>query len=107
MIDTPDNMALWKLEPVARPDDPRWQDYPIWREVVVRAASAGEARALAAELEATPEQTSGNESISYGSRLADEKMYSCRQVHPDDAGETVDGDPGVLSSDLLREARQP
>ena len=98
---------LWKLEPIARPDDPRWQDFPVWRQVLVRAANAAEARALAAELEATPAQTSGNESVSYGSRLSDEKMYRCIQVHPDDAGLPVEGEPGVLSSELLREAQQP
>jgi hypothetical protein len=100
-------MKLWKLQPVARTDDPRWQDYPVWRQVTVRAATAAEARALASALETSPEGTSGNESISYGSRLADEKMYSCVEVSPEDAGAPADGEAGMLSSEQLVERRQP
>jgi hypothetical protein len=100
-------VTLWKLEPKARPDDPRWQDYPIWRQVIVRASTAAEARALAAELEVTPEGTSGNESISHGSRLADEKMYSCVQIDPEDVGSPPEGEAGVLSSNRLLDGRKP
>ena len=34
-------MSLWKIEPVAQPDDPRWLSHRMWNEVIVRADSAG------------------------------------------------------------------
>jgi hypothetical protein len=41
-------MPIYRLVPTARPDDPGWDRAPNQGEVVVRASSSGEARAIAA-----------------------------------------------------------
>lgn len=87
-------MALWRLTPVAEAHDGRWQGRPIWRKVIVRAASAAEARLTAAALEVDPaEPLSGNESPSFRSGFLDEKLY---RADRDGEGE---GPPEVLESE--------
>lgn len=70
-------MPLWRIRPVAEPDDPRWLDHPIWSEVVVRADSAAQARRAAAASESTEAEGDGR------SGFDDEKLYWVRRV--DDA----------------------
>jgi hypothetical protein len=92
-------MALWKIEPVARPDDPRWQDYRRWREIVVRADSAALAVVQAARELGTPEPQIGNESPAGRTGLEDVKLYRVRPVSDDDLvpGVTREGpSPRVL-----------
>lgn len=45
-------MPIYRLVPVARPEDPSWDRAPSHGEVFVRASSSGEARAIAAMEEA-------------------------------------------------------
>ena len=52
-------MPLWRIRPVAEPDDPRWLDHAIWSEVVVRADSAAQARRAAAASEDADEPRDG------------------------------------------------
>ena len=86
-------MALWRLSPIAEIHDAWWQDRRIWREVIVRAGSAAQARLVAAELEANPgEPLSGNESPSFKSGFLDEKLYRV-----DRAGDG-DGAPEILKA---------
>jgi hypothetical protein len=47
---------VWRLTPVARADDPRWQGRRIWSELVIVAGNVGEAVLLAARHD---EQASG------------------------------------------------
>ena len=97
-------MALWRLTPVAEAHDGRWQDRRIWREVIVQAGSAAQARLLAAELEADPrEPLSGNESPSFRSGFLDEKLYRV-----DRAGDG-EGEPAILRADegVLADLREP
>lgn len=92
-------MALWRLSPIADADDAWWQNRRIWREVVVRAKSAAEARLVAAELETVPaEPLSGNESPSFESGFLDEKLYRV-----DHAGDDA-GAPAVLKAEEARPA---
>jgi hypothetical protein len=69
-------MGLWVLEPVADSDDPRWQDRPQFRRVVVRAATPAFARLLAAPLD-TPDRPLqfGQQNAQLGSGFKDEKLY--------------------------------
>lgn len=86
-------MALWRLSPTAGANDAWWQNRRIWREVVVRADSAAQARLVAAELEADPsEPLSGNESPSFNSGFLSEKLYRV-----DRAGDG-EGAPGILKA---------
>jgi hypothetical protein len=45
-------MPIYRLVPAAQPDDPSWDRAPCHGEVLVRASSSGEARAIAAMEEA-------------------------------------------------------
>lgn len=72
-------MPTWRLEPKAEPDDPRWLDHAIWREVVVRAPTSGAARLIASRLERDPERPpAGNENPSFQSGFEDDKLYAVR-----------------------------
>src|SRR3546814_2487885 len=44
-------MPLWAIEAIAVSEDSRWQDFPIWAEVVVRAPTPAQARLVAAAME--------------------------------------------------------
>lgn len=97
-------MPLWKIEPVADPDDARWLDHKIWREVIVRAPTAALARLAAARMEldhVTP--PAGNEEPSARSAFEDEKLYAVREIEPEGAGGSVEnaGRPKVLRAARL------
>ena len=94
-------MALWRLTPIAEGRDARWQGRPIWRRVIVRAASAAEARLTAAALEVDPaEPLSGNESPTFRSGFLDEKLYRADREGeaqgPAEILESLPGDPADL-----------
>ncbi len=71
-------MYLWRIVPSARVDDTRWEDHPVFEEVVVRAESASLARLTAGRALYT-----GNAKVQFGeehdpifvSAFADEKLY--------------------------------
>lgn len=97
--------SCWSIEPVASPDDSRWQDRPIWRRVLVIAESAAFAR-LTAEAWALPRVSPqiGNESGSPRAGFLDEKLYLVRQV-PLEAGRRTPQRPDwdqVIEAELLR-----
>src|SRR3546814_12810918 len=96
-------MPLWAIEAIAVSEDSRWQDFPIWAEVVVRAPTPAQARLVAAAMEggqiADP-TTVGNETLAFRSGFQDEKLYQVRQVHL--PGTSDDGPDEVLSA---RQAR--
>lgn len=94
-------MPLWKLRPIAEAHDPRWQGRRIWREAVVRARTAAEARLVAATLDRrSPEPPNGNESESFRSGFVDEKLYRVDWVGeadgPAEVLQAVEGPPSVL-----------
>ncbi|TVR78399.1 MAG: hypothetical protein EA405_14345 [Rhodospirillales bacterium] len=74
-------MPIWILEPVADPDDPRWQGRPRFDRVVVRAPTAAYARVVAQPLD-TPDKVPefGEQDPRTGSGFKDEKLY---RVIPD------------------------
>lgn len=91
-------MPLYRLVPIAAPDDSNWDRAINQGEVVVRARSSGEARAIAAIAEAaaatgtTPELTTQ----VTASALLDEKLYAVRE---EGAGTyPIEGPDEVLSA---------
>lgn len=105
-------MALWRIRPVAGRGDARWQDHPIYDNVIVRADTAALARVLAARLELS--QTgkappAGNESVSWFSAFEDEKLYQVQPLEDGAAGIEVeaDGPPAVLHHEVLRPGARP
>lgn len=74
---------LWLIEPSAAPNDPRWQDRPIWQRLVVRAETEGMARMLAEKyvLERTARAGHpGNESPSPVGGPKDAKLYAVQEI---------------------------
>jgi hypothetical protein len=91
-------MSVYRLIPAAAPDDPNWDRAFDQGEVVVRAGSAGEARAIAAIAEAAaalgrePELTT---QVGH-SALMDDKLYAVRE---EDIGQyPAEGPSEVLSA---------
>lgn len=73
-----ERLALYRLVPTARPDDPNWDRAPNRGEVVVRAKSSGDARVVAAQAE-TPEGAAGIFTTEVkASAFLDEKLYTVR-----------------------------
>lgn len=69
-------MALWKLYPKARPDDPHWLGHTYKKPLLVEAMSASEARYKAAHWELNHiSEHYGNESAARRSAFEDEKLY--------------------------------
>ena len=77
-------MGLWVLEPVADPDDPRWQDRLQFERVIVRAATPAFARLMARTLD-TPDRPLqfGQQNAHLGSGFKDEKLYHVVPYHGD------------------------
>ena len=77
-------MGIWMLEPVADPDDPRWQDRLQFQRVIVRAQSPAFARFVARTLD-TPERPLqyGQQNAHLGSGFRDEKLYRVTPYHGD------------------------
>jgi len=92
-------MQLWKIEPVARADDPRWLNHPRFAHVVVRAETAAEARLLAASGENSGAPAAvGNETHGDVAGLSDEKLYRVAPLPAEERGAlTPDGGAAVLS----------
>lgn len=90
-------MPLWKIEPVADPEDPRWLDHPRWDEVVVRADSAGAAVATAARGLGPPALRVGNESPPERTGFEDVKLYRVRRIENGDRA-SAESPPQVVSA---------
>lgn len=79
-----ETLNVYRLEPVAAPDDPRWENAPSHGTVVVAARTAGDARVVAAgaeldylEIDALPGE---DVSTSNASAFRDEKLYTVIEV---------------------------
>lgn len=94
---------LFRLVPTARPDDPNWGRAACQGEVVVRARSAGEARALAAQAEARALGfASGSTTQVIASAFRDPRLYGVRR-EPEDSHAAA-GPPGVLHARFVSPA---
>lgn len=79
-----ETLNVYRLEPVAAPDDPRWENAPSHGTVVAAARTAGDARVVAAgaeldylEIDALPAE---DVSTSNASAFRDEKLYTVIEV---------------------------
>jgi hypothetical protein len=77
---------VWRLTPVARPDDPTWQGRRIWTQLDIVAATVGEAILLAARYD---EDQGGRDTADSQDRqqlrsgFEDERLYRADRL--DDA----------------------
>lgn len=95
-------MPVWKIIPVAPPDDPRWQGRRIWREVLVRAETAAMARVVAGAWERDPNSIGvANETLDFRSGFEDEKLYWVVELDPAAAAGDITGPPEVLRAEPL------
>ncbi|MGH6946415.1 MAG: hypothetical protein ACREDZ_03730 [Kiloniellales bacterium] len=100
-------MPIWKIEPSAEPDDSRWLDHAIWREVIVRAPTASLARLEAGKLERDPNAApAGNELPSFHSAFADETLYRVHRIEPLAASDSIEnsGESAILRAEPLGRA---
>lgn len=77
-------LNVYRLVPVARGSDPRWQNSPFQGEVIVAARTAGDARVVASgceldfmEVDAAPAE---GVSTTDASAFRDEKLYSVVEI---------------------------
>lgn len=100
-----EQLALYRLEPVAEPEDPRWQGTRDPATLIVRARSPGDARLVAAESERdfleTDAKPSHGASTRFASLFFDDKLYSVHEVrsspHPREGPRgVVEGAEGPL-----------
>lgn len=77
-------LNIYRLEPTANPDDPRWENSPSHGIVVVAARTAGDARIVASsreldflEIDAAPAEGVTTE---HASAFRDEKLYTVIEV---------------------------
>lgn len=95
-------LNIYRLTPVAKADDPQWDNAPGFGEVVVAARTSGDARIVAAsreldfmEIDAAPAE--GN-STAHASPFRNEKLYTVIEIAHDQAGlvrGVLEGDIGV------------
>ena len=95
-------LNIYRLEPIAAPDDPRWDNAPGHGVVTVAARSSGDARLVAAsqeldymEIDATPAE---DVTTGMASAFRSEKLYTVVEVARDRQGLTrglIDGEIGV------------
>lgn len=98
--------ALYLLVPIARRDDPNWGRAQGHGDILVRARSSGEARAIAARAE-TAAAGGGllTTTVAMASAFRDSALYGVRRV--DDATHAAAGPPGVLAGRFTFPAGPP
>lgn len=95
------DLAVYRLVPIRPAGDPSWELVPYMGEVVVRAESGGEARALASiALEhGDNSDPSARVDASFGSAFGDANLYSVKR---EDEGEyPAEGPKGVVWAQKL------
>ncbi|WP_275785445.1 hypothetical protein [Pararhizobium gei] len=95
-----ERLNVYRLEPVAKADDPRWDNSPYQGSVVVAARTAGDARIVAAEreldfmeIDSAPAE---GVTTSHASAFRSEKLYTVIEI--DHA--RLDLTRGVLEGDI-------
>lgn len=105
--DVGEMLNIYRLEPIAAPDDFRWDNAPSHGTVVVAARTAGDARIVAAgaeldfqEIDALPAE---DVSTRHASAFRDEKLYSVVEIEHGRA----DLKRGILDGDSSVDAIEP
>jgi hypothetical protein len=100
-------LNIYRLSPVAAPDDPRWQNAPTQGEVVVAARTAGDARIVAAgreldfmDVDAAP---ADDVTTAHASAFRSEKLYTVIEI---ERGRT-DVPRGVISGKIPVDTIKP
>lgn len=95
-------LSIYRLEPIAAPDDPRWDNAPGHGVVTVAARSSGDARLVAAsqELDYMEIDAKPAEDVTTGmaSAFRSEKLYTVIEIARDQQGLTrglIEGEIGV------------
>lgn len=94
-------MAYWRFQPVARPEDRRWQGRCVRRGVIVKAPTPGLAILHASAIDRpSPLPKVGNETLCYRSGFEDEKLYHLRRISAAelDTGFEIDRVDGVVDT---------
>lgn len=97
-----ERLNIYRLEPIAAPDDPRWDNAPGHGVVTVAARSTGDARLVAAsqELDYMEIDAKPAEDVTTGmaSAFRSEKLYTVIEIARDQQGFTrglIEGEIGV------------
>jgi hypothetical protein len=100
-------LGIYRLEPIAAADDPRWENSPSHGVVVVAARTAGDARIVAAgreldfmEVDAAP---ADDVTTTHASAFRDDKLYTVVEI---DRNRT-DVVRGVIEGDISVDTIRP
>jgi hypothetical protein len=95
-------MYLWRITPSARSSDTRWEDHPVYAEVIVRAESAAMARLTAGRaLYKSDVKTQFGEERDpiFISAFNDEKLYRVSQLDADGTHYKAEGAREVVHAE--------
>lgn len=99
-------LNIYRLEPIAAPDDPRWDNAPGHGVVTVAARSSGDARLVAAshELDYMEIDAKPAEGVTTGmaSAFRSEKLYTVVEIARDRQGLTRGLLEGEIGIDTIR-----
>ncbi len=103
----PELLNVYRLEPIAEADDPRWDNSPFQGTVVVAARTSGDARIVASgreldymEIDAKPAE---DVTTSMASAFRSEKLYTVIEIDRDRS----DLRRGVLEGDIATDTIRP
>ncbi|MEP7453492.1 hypothetical protein [Phyllobacterium sp. SB3] len=101
-----ETLHIYRLVPIALPDDPRWENSPFQGEVVVAARTTGDARIVAAgreldfmEVDAAP---ADDVTTFNASAFRDDKLYTVIEIESDRTDLTRGVIVGDISIDNIR-----
>jgi hypothetical protein len=93
-------MKIWRITPAARFGDSRWEDHPMFAEVIVRAGSAAEARLLAGTgLSRAQSQTQfgGERDTIFISAFRDPSLYRVVEL-AEPSGHPAEGSAEIIAA---------
>ncbi len=103
----PERLNVYRLQPIAEPDDPRWDNSPFQGTVVVAARTSGDARIVAAgseldymEIDAKPAE---DVTTSMASAFRSDKLYTVIEIDRD----RTDLRRGLLEGDIAIDVIRP
>ena len=99
-------MAIWRIVPAPRDVEAALLGFGHWEEVIVRAASAAQARVVAASELGDRSRPIGNESAAGHAGLEDKNVYRVVEVSSQNiGGEPADGREGVVKAVWAHDSR--
>lgn len=103
-------LNIYRLEPIAEPDDPRWDNAPNHGVIVVAARTSGDARIVAAareldfmEVDAAPAE---DVTTVNASAFRDDKLYTVIEIDRDRRDVKRGVVDGVISVDTIRPVQE-